>query len=493
MTVGELRPPSTEDPLLGQVISDRYRIIKKLGEGGMGAVYLAEHVFIEKKVALKVLAPELARRQDLAIRFLQEARAASSIGQENIIDISDFGQTPDGTVFFAMEVLDGKDLGVTISEGGPLPWSRAKRIVLQICKALRAAHARGVVHRDMKPENIFILDKEGRLDFVKVLDFGIAKVQSMDANAPKLTRTGMIFGTPEYMAPEQAEGKEADHRVDIYAVGCVIYHVMTGTTPFTADSFMAMLTKHLLEEPIAPGKRYPELNIPKELDAVVLRALEKDRDRRWRDMDELMGALAAIGDPTDVGTLVPPKAQSGERPATVVSRAVVGSNAHLPASTGPTTRQLGGSSEGLKVITTTARVSDTHIGDATVDLPDGPASRRAAAPSRAGLWLVIVGVMVGVTAAVAFVLSRKTPAPMVAAPAVVAPPAPMVAAPPVVAPPVAAPPVAAPSPEPARVETPSRDRRKPGFRRITAPDEPAAPKPGMPTPRELKNPFPGSP
>src|SRR5689334_1385082 len=133
MAVGELRPPATEDPLLGQVISERYRVIRKLGEGGMGAVYLADHVFLEKKVALKVLAPELSRREDLAKRFLQEARAASRIGHENIIDISDFGQTPDGLVFFVMEYLEGIDLGATVRKDGALPWSRAKRIILQIC------------------------------------------------------------------------------------------------------------------------------------------------------------------------------------------------------------------------------------------------------------------------------------------------------------------------------------------------------------------------
>src|SRR3954469_12483285 len=298
MAVGELRPPApTDDPLVGRVISDRYRVIRKLGEGGMGAVYLAEHVFIEKKVALKVLASELSRREDLAKRFLQEAKSASRIGHENIIDISDFGQTEDGLVFFAMEYLDGVDLGGLVRQHGALPWSRAKPIVMQICRALRAAHAQGIVHRDLKPENIFLLQREGRPDFVKLLDFGIAKVTGaaggLSEEGPRLTRTGMIFGTPEYMAPEQAEGKSADHRVDIYATGCVIYHCITGQTPFQADSFMAMLTKHLLEDPIAPSARRPDLGIPPELDEVILRALEKDRDQRWQNMDEIMAAVAA--------------------------------------------------------------------------------------------------------------------------------------------------------------------------------------------------------
>ena len=163
MSAGEVRPPAG-DPLLGRVISERYRVLGKLGEGGMGAVYLAEHVFIHKKVALKILAQDLARREELAARFLQEARAASRIGQENVIDISDFAQTPDGLVYFAMEYLEGRDMGALLRQEGPLPWERTRAIIIQICKALRAAHAQGIVHRDLKPENIFLIEREGRPD-----------------------------------------------------------------------------------------------------------------------------------------------------------------------------------------------------------------------------------------------------------------------------------------------------------------------------------------
>jgi len=150
MSVGD-SPPAAADPLIDQVVADRYRVLRKLGEGGMGSVYLAEHVVIEKKIALKVLAPELARRPDLVARFLQEARSASRIGHENVIDISDFGQAPDGFVYIAMEFLDGRDLGEIVRTQGALAWGQAKDIVLQICRALRAAHDKGIVHRDMKP------------------------------------------------------------------------------------------------------------------------------------------------------------------------------------------------------------------------------------------------------------------------------------------------------------------------------------------------------
>src|SRR5688572_28566047 len=287
MSSGEPPPPTaegagTDDRLVGRVISERYRILGKLGEGGMGAVYLAEHVFIHKKVALKILAHDLARREELAARFLQEARAASRIGQENVIDISDFAQTPDGLVYFAMEYLEGRDLGVALRQDGALPWPRTRAIIVQICKALRAAHAQGIVHRDLKPENIFLIEREGRPDFVKLLDFGIAKVSGGPGEeGPRLTRTGMIFGTPEYMAPEQAEGKPADHRVDIYAVGCGMFHCLTGTAPFQAESFMAMLTKHLLEPAVASSQRRPDLGIPPAVDAMLLKALQKDREKRW--------------------------------------------------------------------------------------------------------------------------------------------------------------------------------------------------------------------
>src|SRR5678816_3412767 len=222
MPVGDPSPPS-DDPLIGRVLSERYRIIRKIGEGGMGAVYQAEHALIEKKIALKILFQDLTRRPDLIARFLQEAKSASRIGHENVIDISDFGQSPEGLVFIAMEYLDGQDLGKMLKKGGPMFWERARPILMQITKGLRAAHGNGIIHRDMKPENVYLIQREGRPDFVKVLDFGIAKIVNDDAGGPALTQTGMIFGTPEYMSPEQAQGSPPDHRVDIYAVGCIMY------------------------------------------------------------------------------------------------------------------------------------------------------------------------------------------------------------------------------------------------------------------------------
>src|SRR5262245_33522536 len=308
MPVGNPSPP-TDDPLIGRVLSDRYRIVRKIGEGGMGAVYQAEHALIEKKIALKILFQDLTRRPDLIARFLQEAKSASRIGHENVIDISDFGQSPEGLVFIAMEYLDGQDLGKMLKGTGAMDWERARPILMQITKGLRAAHGNGIIHRDMKPENVYLIQREGRPDFVKVLDFGIAKIVNDDTGGPALTQTGMIFGTPEYMSPEQAQGSAPDHRVDVYAVGCIMYHMLTGQVPFTADNFMGILTKHLLEPAVPPRKRRPDLEIPADVEAVCLRAMEKDRDKRYPDMDSFYRALGGAGgipfEPSQV--FVPPR------------------------------------------------------------------------------------------------------------------------------------------------------------------------------------------
>jgi eukaryotic-like serine/threonine-protein kinase len=427
---------SDADPLLGKLLSERYQVVRKLGEGGMAAVYLAEHIVIQKKVALKILAPELARREELAARFLQEARAASRIGQENVIDISDFGRA-DGLPFFVMEYLEGHDLGELLRRNGAIAWPRARNILVQICRALRAAHTLGIIHRDLKPENVFLLQREGRSDFVKLLDFGIAKVpgDASSAEGPRLTRTGMIFGTPEYMAPEQAEGKPADHRADLYAAGCVLYHCLTGTAPFAAESFMAMLTKHLVEAVVPPSVRRPELGIPPAVDALVARALEKDRDRRFGSADEFMAAVQSISD--SGVALAPAGAQAPGRSTTPVRvSAPVGNPAAMRTEVFPPPRQ-------------------------TMPMPEAPPT--TGAPLRRFSILAAVGIAVGVAVAALFVILRR-------APEATSPPAASTSAAP------------APSPTPARVaptaETPAAVGGGPS-ETPTAPASPAAGKAGV--------------
>jgi serine/threonine-protein kinase len=283
--------PFVAQRLEGQILAGRYRIIEKIGEGGMGSVYLVEHTALEKKMAIKVLLHEYARKTDLKERFLQEAKAAARIDHENVIEVNDFGDTPDGSVFFAMEYMDGNDLAHAIKVSGAIPWSRARGIALQICRALGAAHANKIIHRDMKPENVFLIEREGRADFVKVLDFGIAKIGGMSDGERRLTRTGMIFGTPEYMSPEQAQGHRPDHRVDIYAVGVILYEMLTGEVPFKADTFMGILTKHIFEPPKPPSELRPDLGIPADVQAIVLRALAKDKEDRFSSMAEMGSAI----------------------------------------------------------------------------------------------------------------------------------------------------------------------------------------------------------
>ena len=455
----------------------------------MGSVYLAEHVVIEKKIALKVLAPELARRPDLGARGLQEARSASRIGHENVIDISDFGQAPDGFVYIAMEFLDGRDLGEIVRTQGALAWGQAKDIVLQICRALRAAHDKGIVHRDMKPENIFLVQREGQPHFVKILDFGIAKVMGLDPNGPRLTRTGMIFGTPEYMAPEQAEGKDTDHRADIYAVGCIMYHLITGQTPFVAESFMTMLTKHLMEDPVPPSVRRPDLVISPEMDALVLKALEKDRDKRWQSMADLLEAVSVCPGPETVAPQELPKGQT-----------IAMGGAHAAAAL--RLARPKGDSAGTEKISRSAL-------DAAISEDAERPRKRASSSSNKTTFLVAGGVVLGIAVAAWFALSSRSKAPDVAqtAPTAVVPaqtptraaaPPPVPAAPPVVAP--AAPAELAVEEKPAASDATTDPSHKqhagrghkgkspPSAVNPAAPVETKKPKP-LSTPDELK-PFP---
>jgi serine/threonine-protein kinase len=284
----EAGPP--KDPLLGRVIDGRYRIESQIGEGGMGIVYLASHTVLGKKLALKVLRGDMAKDQDVVTRFIQEAQSATSIGHQNIIDISDFGRLPDGTAYFVMEYLDGQPLTDLVRQGGSVPMQDALGIIRQIAAALGAAHQRGIVHRDMKPDNVFLIKRGGSPYFVKVLDFGIAKVGGA---ASKLTKTGMVFGTPHYMAPEQAAGQSVDHRTDIYALGVIMYEMFTGKVPFDADTFMGILSKHMFEPPVPPSAQAgaPKLGA---IEDVILKALAKKPEQRYQTMEALIADLDQV-------------------------------------------------------------------------------------------------------------------------------------------------------------------------------------------------------
>lgn len=286
------------DTKLGQLLLGRYRIVRKLGEGGMGAVYEGKHELIGKRLAIKCLHAQYTSNKEVVERFQREANAATAVGNEHIIEVSDVGSFDDGAPFIVMEFLDGVEFGRLIETEGSLPIGRLIHIVTQLCDALAAAHARGIVHRDMKPENVYLIPRSGDPDFVKVLDFGISKMREQnEAIGGSLTKTGMALGTPYYMPPEQAQGvRDLDHRADIYAVGVILYQGLTGRLPFDAETYPALMVK-ILTEPAAPPSVYRK-DIPPELEQVVLRAMAKDRARRFQTMSELAEALtpfAALG------------------------------------------------------------------------------------------------------------------------------------------------------------------------------------------------------
>ena len=277
----------------GTIVADRYRVESLLGEGGMGVVYLAEHIHMRKRVALKVLLRAWCHTPEIIARFVREAIAAGSIDHPNVAIATDFGCLPNGLFFLVLEYVAGRCLHEVLNEG-PLEPDRAARIVRGIASAVGAAHARGVIHRDLKPENIMLVAREGEPDFVKVLDFGIAKLDFGDAQGPgeALTRKGAVLGTPDYMAPEQAMGQPVDARADLYAIGVLFYEMLSGKTPFRGGA-MTVLRAHVM----APAPPIPPLvadKVDPRLQAIVMRLMEKEPDARYASATELIAALDEV-------------------------------------------------------------------------------------------------------------------------------------------------------------------------------------------------------
>ena len=282
------------DPLIGAVVGDRYRVVSRIGVGGMGAVYRAEHTMMRRDLAIKVLLPELGGKEEFARRFEREAESASRLAHPNIIAVTDFGRTNEGALFLAMEFLAGESLSSVI-KAGPMPRERALNIVRQMLRALEHAHGAGVVHRDLKPDNIMLVERDGQSDVVKILDFGIAKVtEPVSGHSPTgtaLTQAGVIFGTPEYLSPEQALGEVVDPRADIYAAGVILYEMLAGRKPFESEDKVKIISMHLAHAPPRIREVSPSADVPVALEQVILQALEKSRENRFATAGAFLQAL----------------------------------------------------------------------------------------------------------------------------------------------------------------------------------------------------------
>ena len=404
--------------MIGERVNN-YRIVSVLGEGGMGAVYLAEHPFMGRKAAIKVLRGELAQDKGLVERFMNEARAANAIQHPNIIDIIDVGILASGIPYLMMELLNGESLARRLERERRIAVTEAVNIAVQTASALNAAHAKGIVHRDLKPDNLFLVpdDRDASREQVKVLDFGIAKLRGELSGSGAKTQSGSVMGTPPYMSPEQCRGitDEIDERTDIYALGIILYEMLTGAPPFVSEGWGEVVLMHVTKAVPPPRQKNPE--IPAALEAAILKALAKAPAERWTTMAEMDSALrAAIGAPARGFVSGPPAVPARPVP---------------PGATMPRPPTTLGAAAG------------------EVTPPTRIAADGGEAGARAPWWRRPAAILAGGVAAAAvalpLMLSRRTPtaampatstaAPVTTPAVVVSPPAPVVVAPPPPAPP----------------------------------------------------------
>jgi len=417
---------STEGTTIGQ-----YRVVRKIGEGGMGAVYLAQHALLGRNAAIKLLLPALSSQREVVERFFNEARATTAISDPGIVQVFDFGFHTDGSAYIVMELLEGESLEARLQRG-PIAVVDALKITRQVASSLAAAHAKGIVHRDLKPDNLFMVrDPEAQGgERPKILDFGIAKLTS-DAPDRSRTRTGTLLGTPIYMSPEQCRGSGlVDHRSDIYSLGCVAYHLICGRPPFDFEGIGEIISAHLREAPVPPS----QFGAPPAVDEIVLRCLEKQADQRYQSMTELRGACEAL-----LARI------SG---AGAMTLAMLPSAHHAPTPT-PTT--LG-----------------TSAGQASITAATPPRSRM-----RLALAIAVIGIALG---AGGLVVAQRSNAPAAAA-APAPPPPPSIDAAVAVAVPIDAPPPPPPPPIDAAIDAPPPpiDAPRPPVVHHHAPPPPLAP------------------
>jgi serine/threonine-protein kinase len=324
------------DPLIGKTVDNgEYVIVDRIGSGGMGSVYKAEQPSMNRLVAIKVLHSRFATRDDLVARFRREARAMSQLSHPNTARVYKYGALDDGAVYFVMDYLEGRNLAAEVRENGPMAAERAVHVMVQVCGALDEAHRAGIVHRDLKPENVFLTKQSGSVDFPKVLDFGLAKMseKQMGRGSMMFTQQGMVFGTPEFMSPEQAQGEPLDQRSDIYSLALILYELITGKLPFDAKTPLDMMKAHVRDAPILLSQRLPSKSFWPELEAVICKALAKKPDDRYASAAEFGEALRLCLP----GSSVPPPPEAGSPKPSGSSAASVpeASAAKLPSHATP--------------------------------------------------------------------------------------------------------------------------------------------------------------
>jgi eukaryotic-like serine/threonine-protein kinase len=337
------------DPFIGRDILDgQYKILQKIGSGGMGSVYKAHQPAKNRMVGVKILHPKLANRKDLVSRFRREARAMSHLAHPNTTKVFLYGALDDGSLYIVMEYLDGKNLNQTVRAEGPFPVARALPILIQVCGALDEAHKAGIIHRDMKPENIFLCQQGGLKDYAKVLDFGLAKVteREMRPGSLILTQEGMVFGTPEFMSPEQAQGKVLTPASDIYSLAVILYEVLTGKLPFDGKNPLEFIQFHVNKKPIPLNERVPGKQFPALLTEVMDRALAKKPEDRFASAADFAAAMQAI---LDGRTTLPRAAGPSADDVPTVKLATLkggatpeSSPSALPSSVGPSVASVKG-------------------------------------------------------------------------------------------------------------------------------------------------------
>jgi serine/threonine-protein kinase len=380
-----LRSSGPTHDLVGQVLADRYHIIKKLGEGGMGQVYLAEHVKMGRRSAIKVMNPSMVHDPEAVARFNREASNASRISDAHVCAIYDFGETPEGLIYLAMEFIEGEPLTELIRREGALPVVRAADICIQVAAALQAAHDLGIVHRDLKPDNIMLTRGRDGADGVKVVDFGLAKAVGGEGGGQKVTRTGLVVGTPEFMSPEQLSGDKLDGRSDVYSLGLVLFNTLTGTLPFPADSVQEAMIKRLTDQPAELVEVRPDLHFPPGLQQTLDTALARSPVDRYQSAAKFAHDLASVVglSRADVGVTLtdddkteliePVRARKRSRVPIVVGVIVLLGAAGAVVTIGRTVRQTG-----------SVRAADTAQQIAPSPPPVDTAARAPVVPLRRG-------------------------------------------------------------------------------------------------------------